>query len=259
MGAVHSGAPVTDPAPRYSVVVPVFNEAAALPALTAEVVAAMRHMDGGWECILVDDGSVDGTAAFIDRLAAQADSPFRCVRFGHNRGQGAALHAGLRQATGEIIVVLDGDGQNPPAEIPRLVDMLVRDGLDLVCGVRVDRQDGVLRRTMSRVANAVRSRFLRDRVRDSGCALKAMRRTVVAALPPLRTLYSFIPAFALAAGFTVGECPVRHRARQGGRSSYGLRAFLWRPFVDMLGVRWYSARLVLERADVDAPPSANAY
>ncbi|HEV7734261.1 MAG TPA: glycosyltransferase family 2 protein [Candidatus Binatia bacterium] len=246
---------MTDVAPRYSVVVPVFNEAAALPALAEEVAAVMRRMDGGWECIIVDDGSTDATAACIDRLTAPSGSPFRCVRFARNRGQAAALYAGLRRARGELVVVLDGDGQNPPEDIPRLVEMLVRDGLDLVCGIRIDRQDGALRRVISRVANGVRSRFLRDRMRDSGCALKVMRRAVVAALPPIRTLYSFIPAFAVAAGFTVGECAVGHRARQGGESSYGLRVFLWRPLVDMLGVRWYGARLVLERSDLVEPDS----
>jgi glycosyltransferase involved in cell wall biosynthesis len=234
------------------VVVPVFDEATALPGLARELADVMGRMTGGWECIWVDDGSTDGSDAIIDRLVAPPGSPFRCVRFERNRGQAAALYAGLHEAVGDVVVVLDGDGQNRPDDIPRLVDALVRDGLDLVCGVRVDRQDGVVRRVMSRVANAVRSRFLRDGVRDSGCALKAMRREVVAALPPIRTLYSFIPAFARAAGFAVGECPVSHRARQGGRSSYGVRAFLWRPFVDMLGVRWYGARLVLERTDLVA-------
>lgn len=239
--------------PRYSVVVPVFNEAAALPGLASELTATMERLEGGWECILVDDGSTDATAACIDRLRAPVGSPFRSLRFARNRGQAAALYAGLRRARGDLVVVLDGDGQNPPADIPRLVDVLVRDGLDLVCGIRVDRQDGALRRVISRVANHVRSRFLRDRMRDSGCALKVMRSAVVAALPPIRTLYSFIPAFAVAAGFAVGECPVGHRERQGGQSSYGLRVFLWRPLVDMLGVRWYGARLVLERSDLVAP------
>jgi dolichol-phosphate mannosyltransferase len=251
---VPSGLRVTDTlhaaGPQFSVVVPVFNEAAALPALVAEVRDVMGRMVGSYECILVDDGSTDGTAALIDRLTAQAGSPFHCVRFRRNRGQAAALYAGLRRAAGELVVVLDGDGQNPPEDIPRLVEMLVRERLDLVCGIRVARQDGALRRALSRVANGVRSRFLHDSMRDSGCALKVMRRAVVDALPPIRTLYSFIPALALAAGFTVGQCPVGHRPRQGGQSSYGLHAFLWRPFVDMLGVRWYSTRLVLERSDL---------
>ncbi|MCW5892135.1 MAG: glycosyltransferase family 2 protein [bacterium] len=235
--------------PRFSVVVPVFNEVIALPAVTAEVRDVMSTLDGGFECILVDDGSTDGSGALIDTLVDQ-DRAFRCVRFERNRGQAAALYAGLRHARGDLVVILDGDGQNRPEDIPFLVNMLAHDDLDLVCGIRVSRQDNVVRRFMSRLANAVRSRVLHDHVRDSGCALKVMRRTVVATLPPIRTLYSFIPAFALAAGFRVGECPVGHRPRLGGQSSYGVRAFLWRPLIDMLGVRWYLARLVLERRDV---------
>ncbi len=236
--------------PRYSLVIPVFQEATALPSLVREITAVMRGMDGGWECILVDDGSTDATPQLIDELTRRPGSSFRSIRFAQNRGQAAALHAGLRQAAGDLVVLLDGDGQNRPDDIPALVATMERDNLDLVCGVRVDRQDTRLRKVMSRFANAVRSRFLGDHVRDAGCALKVMRREVTAALPPIRTLYSFIPAFAVAAGFSVGECPVRHRPRQGGTSSYGLRAFLWRPLIDMLGVRWYRARTVLDRSDL---------
>ncbi len=239
-------------APRFSVVVPVFNEAVSLPGLADELRDVMGAMPGGYECILVDDGSSDGTAAVIDGLTGAPGSPFRGIRFARNRGQAAALYAGLHEAVGSLVIVLDGDGQNRPQDIPRMVDELLRRDLDLVCGIRVGRDDSWLRRSMSRVANGVRSRFLHDHVQDSGCALKAMRRPVIAALPPIRTLYSFIPAFAAQAGFVVGECPVGHRARQGGTSSYGLRAFLWRPMIDMLGVRWYGARSVLERDDLMA-------
>jgi hypothetical protein len=114
-----------------------------------------------------------------------------------------------------------------------------------------------MRRWMSRLANGVRARFLGDGVRDSGCGLKVMRRAVVPALLPLRTLYSFVPALAVAAGFRVGEQVVQHRPRDGGRSSYGLRAFFWRPFVDMLGVRWYQGRCTLRAGDavgLTSPP-----
>jgi len=230
---------------EFSLVIPVFNEVVALPGLAAEIDAVMERLGADWECILVDDGSRDGSGQVIDELCAGAH--FRAVRFPENRGQAAALDAGLRRVTGRLVVILDGDAQNDPADIPVLVDVLRRDDLDLVCGVRVDRRDGFGRRAMSRLANAIRGRVLGDHTRDAGCALKVMRREVVAALIPIRTLYSFIPAFAVAAGFRVGECPVGHRARRGGRSNYGLRAFLWRPLVDMLGVRWLQSRLVLRR------------
>jgi len=235
---------------EYSLVVPVFDEVTALPDLAAEICAVMQGLDADWECILVDDGSQDGSARVIDALCAAERSPFRAVRFEQNRGQAAALDAGLRRAAGAVIVILDGDGQNWPGDIPHMVDVLRRDGLDLVCGRRVERHDGWQRRAMSRLANAVRARVLGDHTHDAGCALKVMRREVVPALVPIRTLYSFIPALAVAAGFRVGECPVRHRPRHGGRSSYGVRAFLWRPLVDMLGMYWLQSRLVRRRHDL---------
>lgn len=235
---------------EYSVVVPVFDEVTALPGLAAEIRAAMARLGIDWECILVDDGSTDGSARLIDELCGAPDSPFRAVHFPANRGQAAALDAGLRRATGRLIIILDGDGQNCPDDIPLLVDVLRCKDLDLVCGVRVDRHDSWLRRGMSRLANAVRARVLGDHTHDAGCALKVMRREVVQALVPIRTLYSFIPALAVAAGFRLGECAVRHRPRHGGRSSYGLRAFLWRPLVDMVGVRWLQSRSVVRRGDL---------
>lgn len=242
---------MTETSLRYSLVIPVLNEAAALPALADEIVEIMTAMGAPWECVVVDDGSTDRTPEIVARLVARPGSPFRALRFARNRGQAAALHAGLHAARGALLILLDGDGQNCPQDIPRLVQILIADDLDLVCGIRADRQDSRIRRTMSRLANAVRSRFLGDHVHDSGCALKVMRAHVAPALPPIRTLYSFIPAFAVAAGFRVGEYPVGHRPRQGGTSSYGMRAFLWRPLVDMLGVRWYGARCVLRRSDLE--------
>jgi len=241
---------------EYSLVVPVFDEITALPALAAEIRATMARLGRPWECILVDDGSTDGSGRLIDELCAPRASRFRAIHFAANRGQAAALDAGLRRAKGRLVVILDGDGQSYPDDIPVLIDALHREHLDLVCGVRVGRRDSWLRRAMSRLANAVRARVLGDGTSDAGCALKVMRREVVAALVPIRTLYSFIPALAAGAGFRLGECPVRHRARHGGRSSYGLRAFLWRPLVDMVGVRWLVSRRIVRREDLidDAEP-----
>jgi len=229
----------------YSVVVPVFNEAEALAKLAAEIIDVMDSLGGRYECTFVDDGSTDATAELLKELVSRPGSAIRCIRFTSNRGQGAALYTGLCQARGELIITLDGDGQNCPADIPLLIDELERRQVDLICGFRRERHDSALRKVMSRLANAVRSRFLKDTVRDAGCALRVMRRSVLPALLPLKTLYSFLPALVVAGGFRVGEYPVRHRARHGGASSYGLRAFMWRPFIDMLGVKWYQMRCVL--------------
>ena len=222
-----------------SVVVPFYNEADCAQALAREIVAALQPLGRPWEIILVNDGSADGTEAALRAFAA-GQACCRVLTLRRNCGQAAALLVGMRAAAGRILITMDGDGQNVPADIPRLLAAL--EGADMGVGIRQNRQDSGLRRRISRLANAVRSRVLRDRVRDSGCALKAFRREVVGALIPLRTLYSFMPAMAAASGFVVIQVPVQHRARQGGRSNYGLRVFLWRPLLDMLGMWWYTRR-----------------
>jgi len=226
--------------PVYSVVVPFYNEEVAASHLLQEILAVLARLDSPAECLCIDDGSSDETGAILKAFAAQPDSPVRVLAFPKNRGQAAALWTGLHEARGRIIITLDGDGQNDPADIPRLLDAL-RDA-DMVVGVRQNRQDNVSRRWMSRLANAVRSRILGDGMRDSGCALKVFRREVVASLIPIRTLYSFIPAMAVAAGFRIRQIPVQHRARIGGRSNYGALVFLWRPLVDLVGMWWFSRR-----------------
>jgi len=178
------------------------------------------------------------------------------IQFPENRGQGAALYRGLQEAAGEVVITLDGDGQNHPGDIPILLELL--ESSDLVCGIRAERQDSWLRRSMSRLANTVRGWLLRDGVRDAGCALKVMRCEVVYSLIPLKTLYSFIPAMAAAAGFRIRETPVRHRARQGGRTNYGLLVFLWRPLVDLMGLAWYRRRCTLTPDDCRSAAARNA-
>lgn len=234
-----------DPSPAYTVIVPFFNEEANVGSLLGELRRALDALDGAYEIILVDDGSADGTAAALN-AGARDWSECRILSFTKNRGQAAALLSAFARAKGNVLVTLDGDGQNDPADIPRLLARL--DGADMVAGVRAHRQDSTLRRLMSRLANGVRSRVLGDGVTDTGCALKAFRREVAGAFIPIRTLYSFMPALAVAAGFRVVEEPVNHRPRTAGESKYGLAAMFWRPFVDMLGIWWFRQRRV-ERED----------
>lgn len=232
--------PTTADTIALSIVIPFFNEAPNVATLLAEVWGALRGLPEPWEIVAVDDGSVDGTALEL----LECSERFPRLTFLHhrdNRGQAAALWTGFAAARGVVIVTLDGDGQNDPADIPRLLAAL-ENGADLVAGVRVERRDSWLRKRMSRVANAVRGRILGDGVRDTGCALKAFRREVCASFLPIRTLYSFMPAFAVAAGFRVVEMPVRHRPRKAGTSKYGLGVMLWRPLVDLLGVWWFTRR-----------------
>jgi glycosyltransferase involved in cell wall biosynthesis len=234
--------------PRFSVVIPFFNEAQNVAWLLEEVRCAMDALGGEYEVVCVDDGSTDTTGTELGRVS-RVWARCRVIALAHNQGQAAALLAGIGAACGAVLITMDGDGQNDPADIPRLLARL--EGCDMVVGVRARRADSPVRRTMSRVANSVRGQFLRDGVSDTGCALKAFRREVVSAFLPIRTLYSFMPALAVAAGFRVTEQAVHHRPRTAGKSNYGLRAMLWRPLLDMLGVWWFTQRRVrVHRADL---------
>jgi len=236
-----------DRTPCFSVVIPFYNEEAAVLDLLSEVLEVMDGSGRSYECLCVDDGSSDRTLERISSLEDRPGSPVRVIRFPENRGQGAALYRGLQEAAGKVVITMDGDGQNHPGDIPVLLELLEKS--DLVCGIRAERKDSWLRRFMSRVANSVRGWLLRDGVQDAGCALKVMRREVVYSLIPLKTLYSFIPAMAAAAGFRIVETPVRHRQRHGGKTSYGLMVFLWRPLVDLMGLAWYRRRCTLTPDD----------
>jgi glycosyltransferase involved in cell wall biosynthesis len=224
---------ITD-TPAFSVIVPLFNEEENMSTLQAELHAALAGRD--YEVIFVDDGSTDQTAARIEPAPN-----VRVLRFEKNTGQTAAIYAGLQAARGAVAVLIDGDLQNDPADIPRLLDEISR-GVDLVCGYREKRRDTLVKRLTSRIANLVRSRYTRDYVRDTGCTLKAMRRECIAALVPFKGMHRFIPALVRAAGFRLAEVPVRHRPRRFGQSKYGLGNRAIRATIDMFGVRWLLSR-----------------
>src|SRR6059058_383236 len=220
--------------PSVSVIVPVYNEEENVPILQAELRAALRDVDH--EFIFVDDGSADRTAQRIE-----AAPNLRMIRFEKNAGQSAAIYAGLQVARGAILVLIDGDLQNDPADIPKLVDEISR-GADLVCGYRARRRDTLVKRLTSRIANAVRSRYTKDGVRDTGCTLKAMRRECVAVLFPFKGMHRFIPALIKDAGYRLVEIPVNHRPRRFGQTKYGLGNRAVRATIDMFGVRWLLSR-----------------
>jgi dolichol-phosphate mannosyltransferase len=224
------------PDPRCSLVIPFYQEAGNVASVVPAARAVVAQLDPGFEAILIDDGSTDGTGRELVRVAA-TDPHCRVLTQPENRGQAAALLAGLQQARGRLILTMDGDGQNDPHDFPALLARLERDGLDVVCGWRANRHDSALRRAMSRLANAVRRRLLHDGVHDAGCQLRVFRREVIAALRPSPLMQSFLPAMAVAAGFRVGELPVRHHPRAHGTSKYGLGNLWWRPFTEMLRLR----------------------
>ncbi|MGK0188149.1 MAG: 4-amino-4-deoxy-L-arabinose transferase-like glycosyltransferase [Verrucomicrobiales bacterium] len=238
--------------PAFSVVVPIYNEEDNVVPLYDEIRATLEIIGKPWELIFVDDASTDSSPEKLQTIAT-SDSRVCIETFQSNSGQGAALFAGMKAAMGTVVITMDGDGQNVPADIVSLLESL-NGGVDMVVGTRTTRRDTKLRRVMSRLANGVRARFLGDGLNDSGCALKVMRREVITALIPIQTLYSFVPALASGAGFTLAERPVQHRERQSGQSNYGLLKMLWRPFVDMIGVAWYNWR----RSDKTMPKSQGA-
>lgn len=223
------------PEPELSVVIPFYNEAANVAPLLVELREVLTSLGVPTELICVDDGSDDTTAT---ELVAVANGwpELHIEHFPQNRGQAAALRCGFRFARGAWIAMLDGDGQNPPTELGRL--WALRPSADMICGARTDRQDSGLRLLMSRLANTVRRALLHDNVSDTGCSLKLFRREVAASFLSIRTMYSFLPAFAVAAGFTVRQVPVAHRRRHAGKSKYGLWVMAVRPMLDLLAVAW---------------------
>jgi len=224
----------TASSPEISVVVPLFNEEESIGILQTELSAALKGLD--YEIIFVDDGSVDRTAERIEPAPN-----IRIIRFEKNSGQSAAIYEGLTAARGGTLVIIDGDLQNDPVDIPKLLAEIAR-GADLVCGYRVQRRDTLLKRVTSRIANAVRSRYTKDGVRDTGCTLKAMRRECMSTLLPFEGMHRFIPALVKAAGYRLVEVPVNHRPRRFGQSKYGLGNRALRATVDMFGVRWLLSR-----------------
>jgi len=231
--------------PDLSVVVPACNEVDNVAPLAREVAAALRPRLE-FELIFVDDGSTDGTAEAVQRVRAEVPE-IRLLRHSRRSGQSAALHTGFRAARAAWIATLDGDGQNDPADIVRLVARRDERGtlepkLALITGQRIVRRDGWLRRVSSRIANGVRSRLLGDGAADTGCGLKLMRRDVLLALPYFDHMHRFLPALFRRQGAAVITVAVSHRPRQRGQSKYGVHDRLWIGIVDLAGVMWLNAR-----------------
>jgi len=219
------------------VVIPVFNEEDNVEGVQAELHAALATLGEPYELLFVDDGSKDRTAERV-----MLSDSVRLIRFEKNAGQSAATYAGANAARGEIVAFIDGDLQNDPADLPKLINALRKENVHLVCGYRAKRKDTIVKRITSRVANFVRSRFTKDGIRDTGCSLKAMRRECVHALVPFSGMHRFIPALVKGAGYRIIEMPVNHRPRVAGVSKYGLGNRAIKATQDMFGVRWLISR-----------------
>lgn len=228
--------------PYFSVIIPCFNEKDNIEPLIAELVAVMQPTGRPFEIIYVDDRSNDGSYEHL--LSLLKIHPFlRVVRHKANMGESAALVSGYSVARGEIIVQMDADLQNNPADFPAMLAKL-EEGYDAVCGVRTERQDSFSKRLSSMVANAIRGAILGDGVRDAGCTYKVMRRHCVAELPVFKATHRFTTTILIWNGYKVFQMPITHRPRTRGYSKYGIGNRLWVGIKDMFAMRWYKNRRI---------------
>ncbi len=222
-----------------AVVVPAFNEAESLPELVQRIAAAIDGMGRSWEAWIIDDGSSDGTFAMVEKLAAERPQ-VHGLSFGRNFGKAAALAAGFKAASADIVITMDADLQDDPAEIPELVAR-IEEGWDLVSGWKQDRKDSFIKNNTSKIFNWFTGRMCGLRLHDFNCGLKAYRRAVTRRVKLYGDMHRYVPALAHLDGFRVTEQPVRHHARKYGATKYGMARFV-NGFLDLLTVYFLHAR-----------------
>ena len=228
-----------DSFPKLSVIVPFYNEEDSIKPMHAAIVAAVDPLRIPYEMVFVDDGSKDATAAMADEIA-RGDPRVRFVKFRRNYGQTAAMAAGIEYARGEILVTMDGDLQNDPADIEHFLTKMA-EGNDIVVGWRHKRQDKLISRKIpSVIANRLISRVTGVSITDNGCSLKAFRASVIKKIPLYSEMHRFIPAMASIAGPRIAEIKVRHHARQFGASKYGLSR-VYKVLLDLMVIKTVSS------------------
>ena len=220
---------------ELSLIIPFYNEEENVSAVIAEARTAVPEA----EIIAVDDGSRDRTPALLDQ-----EKNIRVIHFPKNLGQGPALYAGLLAASRPYAAMMDGDGQNDPADLPSLLQLLQGRQADFACGIRTPRRDSWQKRVASRIANAVRRAVLLDGAHDTGCSLKIIKREDVRFLVPFKGMHRYLPALLGAAGLKLGELPVRHRPRRAGVSKYTIAGRAWVGIQDLIGVGWLIRRRI---------------
>jgi len=220
----------------YTIVIPFYNEEETASFVLEEVIQTNPEA----EIIVVDDGSSDGTLAILRSFNARV----RVLASEKNGGQSSAMYAGMRAASRQVVGLMDGDGQNDPAELRRLFDELARSGKDFVCGYRANRKDTFSKRYASKVANTIRRMFLQDGIRDTGCSLKMLKRECIEHLVPFNGMHRYIPALLLQAGYEFAELPVNHRKRVAGISKYTNWDRALRGLYDLVGISWLLRRKV---------------
>jgi dolichol-phosphate mannosyltransferase len=230
--------------PDISIVIPARDEEENVAPLAVEVGKVMGAAPWSWECLWIDDGSKDLTLTELARIHKQ-DPRHRCISLDGNFGQAAALYTGFLHARGKLIATLDGDGQNDPADIPRLVKLLIEENAHMVNGQRKKRRDNLVRRISSLIANGFRNWFTNENIHDVGCSTRVFRHECVERIPLFKGMHRFLPTLVRMAGFThILEVPVGHRPRRMGQTKYGIHDRLWVGILDTLGVRWLQVRAV---------------
>lgn len=224
---------------KYSLVIPLKNEEENVRDLIEEIKPVMKGLNQPWELIAVDDGSTDNTLNELEKLKVSCPE-LKVLVFDKNYGQSAAFDAGFKAAKGEFVITLDGDRQNDPNDIPKLVSLSQE--ADLVSGRRVNRQDPISKKWISKGANFVRSRFCEDGIQDTGCSLKLYRRSCLEKIKLFKGMHRFLPALFLIEGFRIKEVPVNHRERVKGATKYNFFNRSFNTVADMFAVRWMKNR-----------------
>lgn len=239
--------------PFLTVVAPVFNEQQNIIPLFNEIRAALEPLGREWEALFVDDGSTDMSLDVIRRLAA--DHPhIAYIALATNCGQSAAFAAGFQAARGDVIITIDADLQNDPADIPAMLARMEQGGYDMVIGWRAKRQDSSAKRLASRWANAIRNALTHETVRDTGCSLKLMRAHMARALPMFTGMHRFLPTLMRMQGANIDEMQVNHRPRLHGESKYNTFGRAKTAFFDLLAVMWMQRRTIRYRIKERRPP-----
>jgi len=238
--------------PDLSVVFPVYNEEENLPVLLDEIRTALEKQPWSWEVVAVDDGSRDGSLDVLKQLRREHPM-LRIVKLARNSGQTAALDAGWAAASGRYVVSLDADLQNDPADIPSMLRLLERENVDMVIGVRVDRKDSLAKKVQSRIGNSVRDWITGDRITDTGCSLKLVRREQIGRIGMFNGMHRFLPTLVRMDGGRVIEMPVNHRPRRFGHSKYGAMNRAIRGLADCFAVRWMASRKLRYDAEEVSP------